>query len=102
MGWCPPSSKGDPPVLPGKPPAFGRMNYPGGKGGVKGCSVALVLGAGIFGEWKPGVFQQLGTRARSSDPRQGHLTLGWHLGTRQCWGWMSLVLSGSFSIPGIP
>lgn len=95
MDWCPPSSKGDPPVLPGKSTAFGRMNYPGGKGGVKGSSVVLVLRAGIFGKYS----KQLCACARSSEPRQGHLTSLWHLGTWQCWGWPDLGLSGSFSIP---
>lgn len=71
---------------------------------MEGNSAALVLQAGMFGKWEPGLFQQLGACDRSCDPRKGvpsqegtaccgtrgHGSAGEQLG---------LVLSESFSSP---
>lgn len=38
---------------------------------MEGNSVALVLQAGMFGKWEPGLFQQLGACDRSCGPRKG-------------------------------
>lgn len=91
-------------------PAFGSPNYPGGKGEGKGNSVPLVLQAAMLGKWKPGLFQQLGTCASTSDvllrvcsarrsPSRAISPPGGTWGHGTAGEWLGLALLGSFSIP---